>query len=188
MRCYKCTSTSTRTQSLLVHRKYYTQVLNAYIHTLTTHTDTESPSTPLVLHAYIPVTDPGFPQGGGGREPSKGGREHTILPNSPKNCMKLKEFGRRGGGGVRPSRPPLRSATAYTHAPHTRTQSPNAPQVLHACIHTCTWTRCLLVQIEPLSTCSEENVLFLYLFCHKGAIFISMFLFIALSCGWITGW
>ena len=25
------------------------------------------------------------------REPSKGG---VILPNSPKNCMKLKEFGR----------------------------------------------------------------------------------------------
>ena len=44
----------------------------------------------------------------GGREPSKGGGpEHTILPNSPKNCMKLKEFGCRGGGGVRPSRPPL---------------------------------------------------------------------------------
>ena len=49
------------------------------------------------------MTDPGFPQGG--CEPSKGGREHTILPNSPKNCMKLKEFGRQGG--VRPSRPPL---------------------------------------------------------------------------------
>ena len=29
------------------------------------------------------------------------GRQHTILPNFPKNCMKLKEFG-----------PPLRSATA----------------------------------------------------------------------------
>ena len=60
------------------------------------------------LKGHITVTDPGFPQGGG-REPSKGGggREHTILPNSPKNCMKLKEFGRRGGGGVRPSRPPL---------------------------------------------------------------------------------
>ena len=38
--------------------------------------------------------------------PPRGGREHAILPNSPKNCMKLKEFGRRGGG-VRPSRPPL---------------------------------------------------------------------------------
>ena len=25
------------------------------------------------------------------------GRQHTILPNFPKNCMKLKEFGSRGG-------------------------------------------------------------------------------------------
>ena len=27
----------------------------------------------------------------------QGGRQHTILPNFPKNCMKLKEFGPRGG-------------------------------------------------------------------------------------------
>ena len=29
----------------------------------------------------------------------QGGRQHTILPNFPKNCMKLKEF---GPGGARP--------------------------------------------------------------------------------------
>ena len=47
------------------------------------------------------VADPGFPQvegtnprGGGGRG---GGHQHTILPNFPQNCMKLKEF---GPGGV----------------------------------------------------------------------------------------
>ena len=28
-----------------------------------------------------------------GRQLSGGGRQHTILPNFPKNCMKLKEFG-----------------------------------------------------------------------------------------------
>ena len=28
-----------------------------------------------------------------------GGRQHTILPKFPKNCMKLKEFGPPGGGG-----------------------------------------------------------------------------------------
>ena len=28
-----------------------------------------------------------------------GGRQHTILPNFPENCMKLKEFGCLGGGG-----------------------------------------------------------------------------------------
>ena len=37
------------------------------------------------------MADPGFPRGGG--------RQHTILPNFPKNCMKLKEFGPPGGGG-----------------------------------------------------------------------------------------
>ena len=31
-----------------------------------------------------------------------GGRQHTILPNFPKKCMKLKEFGPPGGGGARP--------------------------------------------------------------------------------------
>ena len=47
----------------------------------------------------------------GGVNPPRGGREHTILPNSPKNCMKLKEFGCRGGGGAcvphAPLDPPL---------------------------------------------------------------------------------
>ena len=37
------------------------------------------------------------------------GRQHTILPYFPKNCMKLKKFG--PPGGARPWRP-LRSATA----------------------------------------------------------------------------
>ena len=27
----------------------------------------------------------------------QGGRQHTILPNFPENCMKLKEFGPPGG-------------------------------------------------------------------------------------------
>ena len=34
------------------------------------------------------VVDPGFSQGGAPTLP------HMILPNFPKNCMKLKEFGR----------------------------------------------------------------------------------------------
>ena len=33
-----------------------------------------------------------------GRQLPRGGRQHTILPNFPKNCMKLKEFGPPGGG------------------------------------------------------------------------------------------
>ena len=40
-----------------------------------------------------------------GRQPSgRGGRKHTILPNFPKNCMELKEFG-PGGASLAP--PPL---------------------------------------------------------------------------------
>ena len=42
-----------------------------------------------------------------GSEPSSW---HKMLPKSPQNCLKLIEFGRPGGGGgVHPSRPPLRS-------------------------------------------------------------------------------
>ena len=43
----------------------------------------------------IPVADPGFPRGGGTNSP--GGRQHTILPYFPENCMKLKESGPPGG-------------------------------------------------------------------------------------------
>ena len=50
-----------------------------------------------------------FPEEGA-PTPGEGGRQHTILPNFPKSCMKLKEF---GPGGSHPSRPPLRSATEY---------------------------------------------------------------------------
>ena len=44
------------------------------------------------------VADPGFRPGGA--PTPRGGRQHTILPIFPENCMKLKEFGPRGG--VRP--------------------------------------------------------------------------------------
>ena len=47
-------------------------------------------------YCLIPVADLGFPRGGGANSP--GGRQHTILPKFPKNCMKFKEFGPRGGG------------------------------------------------------------------------------------------
>ena len=43
------------------------------------------------------VADLGFPREGGTNSP--GGHQHMILPKFPKNCMKLKEFGR---GGARP--------------------------------------------------------------------------------------
>ena len=62
------------------------------------------------IRMHKPVSDGSRISPRGGREPSKGGgREHTILPNSPKNCMKLKEFGCRGGACI--PHAPLRSAT-----------------------------------------------------------------------------
>ena len=42
----------------------------------------------------------------------QGGRQHTILPNFPKNSMKLKELGPPGGRVPRP----LRSANAESRA------------------------------------------------------------------------
>ena len=43
------------------------------------------------------MADLGFRRGGGANSP--GGRQHTISPKYPKNCMKLKEF---GPGGAHP--------------------------------------------------------------------------------------
>ena len=55
------------------------------------------------------MADPGFPRGGGANTPAGGG-QHTILPNFPKNCMKLKENLDPPGGGTSlapPLDPPL---------------------------------------------------------------------------------
>ena len=51
----------------------------------------------IVYSLHYSVADPGFPPGGGANSPGEGGRQHTILPKFPKNCMKLKEFGPPGG-------------------------------------------------------------------------------------------
>ena len=40
------------------------------------------------------VADSEFPRGGGANPPE--GHQHMILPNVPKNCMKLKKFGPQG--------------------------------------------------------------------------------------------
>ena len=47
--------------------------------------------------------------------PTPGGRQHTILPNFPKNCMKVKEFG-PPRGDTRVPRVPLRSATGLSYS------------------------------------------------------------------------
>ena len=61
------------------------------------------PDVALVVLVYTnqhprPGTDPIFLRGGGAN--SQGRRQHTILPNFPQNCMKLKECGPQAGGGV----------------------------------------------------------------------------------------
>ena len=61
-------------------------------------------------YGLLPVADPGFPLGGGANS-GWGRRQHTILPNFPQNCIKLKEFGPPQRGGV--PRAPLRSVTDY---------------------------------------------------------------------------
>ena len=62
--------------------------------------------------------DPGFPVGGGA-DPQGSGRQHTILSNFPKNCMKLRKFWAVGGGGREPGasplNPPLRSICHSVH-------------------------------------------------------------------------
>ena len=71
-----------------------------------------------VKMSSIPVADLGFPRGGGANSPGGGGgRQHTILPKFPKNCMKLKEFG--PPGGAHPKfyyvDPPLHSSFPVIH-------------------------------------------------------------------------
>ena len=60
-----------------------------------------------------------------GRQLPGGGRQHTILPNFPKNCMKLKEFG-PPGGGARPKfyyvDPPLQCSDGGKRVPTTKTR------------------------------------------------------------------
>ena len=67
----------------------------------------ECRSTPGHTNGEYSVTDPEFSSGGSkistgwGRQRGEGGgRQHTILPNFVKNCMKLKEFGSGRGGRV----------------------------------------------------------------------------------------
>ena len=54
-----------------------------------------------------------------GHQPFRGGRlQHTILSNFPKNCMKLKEFGRPGASLTPPLDPPLVWAPPLTNFNH----------------------------------------------------------------------
>ena len=63
-------------------------------------------------HFTISVADLGFPRGGCAKP--KGGAPTYYLPNFSRNCMKMKKFWPRGGGGPVPGAP-LRSATAYAY-------------------------------------------------------------------------
>ena len=73
----------------------------------------------LVFEVGMDITSSGgsriSPRRGRQLPGGRGGRQHTILPKFPKNCMKLKEFGPRGGG-TRPKfyyvDPPLTSQTS----------------------------------------------------------------------------
>ena len=49
-------------------------------------------------HLPFTVADLGFPRGGCADH--KGGRQPTICLIFPENCMKMKKFGPRGGGGA----------------------------------------------------------------------------------------
>ena len=53
-----------------------------------------------------------FPEVGRQLSEGRGGCQHNILPNFPKNCMKLKEFGPPGSVPRGPLDPPLNT---YSH-------------------------------------------------------------------------
>ena len=57
----------------------------------------------FLVKIAVTVADSGFPRGGA---PTVWGRQHMILPNFPKNCMKLKESEPRGASLAPPLDPP----------------------------------------------------------------------------------
>ena len=83
--------------------------LNAEVWTwLETRTDKQTESYTLMSSS---VADPGFPWGGGANSPGGGANIH-FCQNFSKNCMKLKDFGRRGGMSfIPPLDPPLMSSS-----------------------------------------------------------------------------
>ena len=62
---------------------------------------------PISLSCIFSGVDPGFSIGGGANPPRRG-RQPMILPNFPKNCMKLRKFWTVGGDA---GSAPHRSAT-----------------------------------------------------------------------------
>ena len=61
----------------------------------------------------IAGVDPRFPVGGGANPPG-GVRQHTNLPDFPKNCMKLRKFWSVGGGMRREYPPWIRHCIVIT--------------------------------------------------------------------------
>ena len=65
----------------------------------------------MVLHAWRKMTNQwriqDFPDGGGGRQLPRWGAELLFNHFFPKNCMKMKELGPRGGGARDATDPPL---------------------------------------------------------------------------------
>ena len=88
---------------------------------------------PLNQTGSYSVADPGFVQGRGANSPA--GRQHKILPNFPKNCMKMKEFGSRGAFKILL----CRSATAIGPDPPRPTQQAYLQLWIHLFI--CFWKK-----------------------------------------------
>ena len=55
------------------------------------------------------------------------GRQHTILPTFPKNCLKSKEFGRPGGLAPPPPDPPMQPILFPVSIPAPVSSSVNTP-------------------------------------------------------------
>ena len=88
--------------------------------------------TCIVFQIAQPVANSGFPRVGGANP-------QGILPNFPKNCMKLKEFGPRGGRGVTSLAPHLdppiitKLKLQTPHCNPTRLEYLGLIELLHSC-------------------------------------------------------
>ena len=138
----QCRSLSARTHTNTPHTHTYRMEsvsARTYGHKRT-HTSTQSVSARIQTHTTYQWRIQDFSEEGA--PTPQGGRQHTILLNFPKNCMKLKEFGPPEGGRRVSLAPPLRSATAYVHTmeslsarTHTNTTHAHIHNRVSECMH-----------------------------------------------------
>ena len=99
------------------------------------------------------VADPGFPRGGGAN-PEGGGANLIFGQKFPENCMKMKEFGPRGGkrASLAPP-PPLDPPTYLMIMPYHGQMKENQIIVYCKCFCDLCFTLMVCLQLKGIHSC-----------------------------------